>query len=57
MSATIVSALARHVLTGLAGGFMVKYGVDGATMDVIIGGLSALAGVGWSIWDKQKVQQ
>lgn len=57
MSATIVSAMARHFLTAVAGGMFVKYGVDGATADVIIGGLSALAGVGWSIWDKKKVSE
>ena len=57
MNATIVSALARHILTALAGGFMVKYNVDGATMDIIIGGLSALVGVGWSVLDKKGVKQ
>lgn len=57
MNATIVSSLARHILTAVGGGMFVKYGVDGATADVIIGGLSALAGVGWSIWDKKKVAE
>ena len=57
MNATIVSALARHILTAVAGGFMVKYNVDGATMDIIIGGLSALVGVGWSVFDKKTAKQ
>lgn len=57
MNAMIISSMARHFLTAVAGGFFMKYGVDGATADVIIGGLSALAGVGWSIWDKKKVSE
>jgi hypothetical protein len=54
MTATIVSALVRHILTALAGGFAVKYGIDGGTMDAIIGGAAAAAGVGWSVYDKRK---
>ena len=54
MNSMIISALVRHVLTALAGGFAVKYGIDGGTMDAIIGGAAAAAGVGWSIYDKKK---
>lgn len=54
MNATLVQAIVRHILTAVAGGFAVKYGVDGGTMDAIIGGATAAAGVGWSIWDKKK---
>lgn len=54
MNATLVQAIVRHILTAVAGGFAVKYGVDGGTMDAIIGGVTAAAGVGWSIWDKKK---
>jgi hypothetical protein len=54
MNATIIQALARHILTALAGGFAVKYGVDGGTMDAVIGGASAAAGLGWSLWDKRQ---
>lgn len=50
----IFSALVRHILTAVAGGFAVKYGIDGATMDAIVGGAAAAAGVGWSIYDKKK---
>lgn len=53
MNATLIQAVVRHILTAVAGGFAVKYGVDGSTMDAIIGGASALAGVGWSIYDKR----
>lgn len=54
MNATIIQALVRHLLTAVAGGFAVKYGVDGGTVDVIISGLAAAAGVGWSVYDKRK---
>jgi len=54
MNAQIISALARHVLTAISGGMIIKYGIDGGTAEAIIGGISALAGVGWSIYDKKK---
>lgn len=54
MNAMVLQALVRHVLTALAGGFFVRYGVDGATQDAIIGGVSAAVGLGWSIWDKKR---
>ena len=53
MNAMIIQALVRHLLTALAGGFAVKYGVDGETMNALIGGGAALAGVGWSVYDKR----
>lgn len=56
MNATIIQALVRHILTAIAGGFAVKYGVDGGTVDAIISGASALAGVGWSLYDKRRQQ-
>ena len=54
MNATMVTAIARHVLTTVGGAYAMKYGVDGATLDAIIGGASALAGVVWSVWDKRQ---
>lgn len=54
MNPIIIQALVRHILTAIAGGFAVKYGVDGGTMDAIIGGAAAAAGVGWSVWDKRR---
>ncbi len=54
MNATIISALVRHILTAVAGGFAVKYGIDGGTMDAIVGGAAAAAGVGWSLWEKKR---
>ncbi len=54
MNPVLIQALVRHILTAIAGGFAVKYGVDGTTLDAIIGGAAAAAGVGWSIYDKKK---
>jgi len=54
MNSMIIQALVRHILTALAGGFAVKYGIDGETMNAVIGGAAAAAGVGWSVWDKRK---
>ena len=54
MNATIIAAVVRHILTALAGGFAVKYGIDGGTMDAIVGGAAAAAGVGWSVLDKRR---
>jgi hypothetical protein len=54
MNSAIISAVVRHVLTALAGGFAVRWGIDGATIDAIVGGAAAAAGVGWSIWDKRR---
>lgn len=53
MNVTIVSAIVRHLLTAVGGGFAVKYGVDGDTVDAIAGGAAALAGVIWSVADKR----
>jgi hypothetical protein len=54
MDATVIQALVRHILTAVAGGFAVKYGVDGGTVDAVASGVAALAGVGWSVYDKKK---
>ncbi len=54
MNAMIIQALVRHLLTALGGAFAVKWGVDGETLNAIIGGAAAAAGVGWSVWDKRR---
>lgn len=56
MNATMISAIVRHLLTGVAGAYAVQYGVDGATMDAIVGGAAAVAGVAWSLMDKRKTE-
>lgn len=57
MNPEIVQALARHALTAIGSGIAVKYGVDGATMDAVVGGVAALIGIIWSIVDKAKRKQ
>jgi hypothetical protein len=54
MTSSVVQALVRHILTAIAGGFAVKYGIDGGTIDAIVSGAAAAAGVAWSIYDKAK---
>lgn len=51
---TVITLVLRHVLTAVAGGFAVKYGVDGETLDVVISGLAAGGGLAWSMWEKRK---
>jgi hypothetical protein len=55
MNSVVIQALVRHILTALSGGFAVKYGIDGGTIDAIVSGAAALAGVGWSIYDKRRL--
>lgn len=54
MNPVIVSALIRHVLTAVGGGFAVSWGVDGATWEGVIGAIATLGGFGWSLYDKRK---
>jgi hypothetical protein len=54
MTADVVAALVRHALTGVGGALALRYGVDGAAMEAIIGGAAALAGVLWSLYDKRR---
>jgi hypothetical protein len=54
MNATIIAAVVRHVLTAVGGGFAVAWGVDGETLDGIVGAIATLAGLGWSVWDKRR---
>ena len=54
MTGTVLTAITRHLLTTVGGAYAMKYDIDGASLDAIIGGASALAGVVWSIMDKRK---
>lgn len=56
MNPVLIQAVIRHLLTAAAGGFAMKYGVDGGTMDAIISGITAAIGLGWSLYDKRKAQ-
>lgn len=53
MNSTIVTAVVRHLLTAVGGGFFAAWGVSGTSMDAIIGAVSTLIGVAWSIYDKR----
>jgi hypothetical protein len=54
MNATIVQALVRHLLTAVGGGFLAGFGITGGTLEAVIGAVSTLAGVAWSVYDKRK---
>ena len=53
MNATIVQAIVRHLLTTVGGGFLMSFGLSGGTLDAVVGALSTLAGVAWSLYDKR----
>lgn len=57
MNQTIVQAIVRHLLTTVGGGFLMSFGITGTTLEAVIGALSTLAGVAWSLYDKRKVDQ
>ncbi len=54
MNATVASALTRHILTAVGGGFFAAWGLDGETTNAVVGAVATLAGVAWSVWDKKK---
>ena len=53
MNATIVQAIVRHLLTTVGGGFLMSFGITGTTLEAVIGALSTLVGVAWSLYDKR----
>lgn len=53
MNATIITAVVRHILTAAGGGLAVSWGLDGDTWQGVVGALSTLAGLAWSILDKR----
>jgi hypothetical protein len=54
MNASIVASLVRHILTAVGGGFFVSWGLDGDAVNAVVGAISTLAGIGWSVWDKRR---
>jgi hypothetical protein len=54
MNATVISALTRHILTAVGGGFFAAWGLDGESVDAVIGATATLIGVAWSVYDKKK---
>ena len=57
MNATVVQAVVRHILTAVGGGLFAAYGITGATFEAVVGAVSTLAGVAWSLYDKRQVEQ
>jgi hypothetical protein len=54
MNATIIQAIVRHLLTTVGGGFLMSFGITGGALDAVVGAVSTLAGVAWSLYDKKK---
>jgi hypothetical protein len=54
MDPVIFASLARHILTTIGGVFAAKYGIDGGTVDGVVGAVSTILGFGWSIYDKRR---
>jgi hypothetical protein len=50
---TATQALLRHLLTIAGGYFAARYGVEADTLDAIVSGATAAAGVAWSLYDKR----
>jgi hypothetical protein len=56
VNATIIQAIVRHLLTTVGGGFLMSFGLSGGTLDAVVGAVSTLAGVAWSLYDKRSQQ-
>lgn len=54
MNPTIIQAIVRHLLTTVGGGFLTSFGLTGGMLDAVIGAVSTLAGVAWSLYDKKQ---
>ena len=54
INATIIQAIVRHLLTTVGGGFLMSFGISGGTLEAVVGAVSTLAGVAWSVYDKRK---
>ena len=54
MNSDIAFGLLRHVLTIVGGYYVARGQVDQDTVNTAVGGLTALAGVAWSIHNKVK---
>ncbi len=56
MTSTTVSALARHLLTFVGGALVTLGWFDQATAQSLVGALTTLVGIVWSLFDKKNVQ-
>lgn len=50
----VVGAVVRALLQVAAGSAVMHGVLDGETINVVVGAVTALATVGWSIWQKKK---
>lgn len=48
-----ILALVRHLLTAAGAAAATKYGIDGDTVNTIVAGATAAAGLGLSFYDKR----
>lgn len=56
MNDAVVTAIVRHLLTTVGGGYLMSFGITGTTLDAIVGAVSTLVGVAWSLYDKKQKQ-
>jgi hypothetical protein len=56
MNATIIQAIVRHLMTTVGGGFLMSFGITGTTLDAVVGAVTTLAGVAWSLYDKRSTK-
>lgn len=54
MNEKVLGALVRHVLTIAAGALVSKGILESSTVEPLVGGLMAVIGVGWSVFQKVK---
>lgn len=53
MNATIVTAVARHLLTAFGGAALTAQGLDPSSIETGIGAAATIIGILWSVWDKK----
>lgn len=53
MNKEIALGLTRHILTAAGGAMAASYGIDGATLEAVIGAVLTLIGFAWSVYDKR----
>lgn len=51
----ILGLIARHLLTGVGSVLIAKGIADEATVSSLIGAVSTLGGIAWSVWHKYQV--
>ena len=56
MNSVVIQAVVRHLLTAVGGGFFAAYGISGSSFEALVGAVSTLAGLAWSLYDKRKQQ-